>query len=102
MIAADNSGCYVSGHDITLYIGIEGTVECLEGKIFSRIPKILTDRAKSFLKRQYKLFGFNYSAALIRAATGACMVWKPGITALGTTGQIRGCNLLMSPPLITL
>jgi len=43
-----------------------------------------------FWKRTKLFFDINYSAALICAATGACMVWKPGITALGTTGQIRG------------
>jgi len=63
---------------------------------------MFTGRVKSLFRKQSKLFGFNYSAALIRTATGACMVWKPGITALGTTGQIRGCNLLVSAPLIPL
>jgi len=102
MITADHKGCFVSGHDITLYIGNEGTVESFEGTIFSRIPKTFNGRVKNLFRKPSKLFGFNYRAALIRTATGACMVWKPGFTALGTTGEIRACNFLMRPPLIPL
>ncbi len=49
-----------------------------------------------------ELFGFNNSAAFVDAATGASMVWKPGITALGTARQVRARNFLMSPSFITL
>jgi len=51
---------------------------------------VIASSKKDVFWERAKLFDFNYSAALICAATGACMVWKPGITALGTTGQIRG------------
>jgi len=58
---------------------------------FSKILKMISNRVKrTFFGNEQKLFDINYSAALICAATGAYMVWKPGITALGTTGQIRG------------
>jgi hypothetical protein len=63
---------------------------------------MLAGLVKKNFRKPSKLFDFNYSAAFIRAATGACMMWKLGITALGTTGQIRACNLLVSPPLIPL
>jgi hypothetical protein len=48
-----------------------------------------------------ELFGFNYGTAFVSAATGASMVWKPGITALGTARQVRARNFLMSPSFIT-
>jgi len=54
----------------------------------------------TFFEKHTKLFDINHSATLICAATGACMVWKPGFTALGTTGQSRGRDLLMSPPFV--
>ena len=49
-----------------------------------------------------ELFGLNNSAAFVSATTGASMVWKPGITALGTVRQVRANNFLMSPSFITL
>jgi hypothetical protein len=66
-----------------------GTI--LKAKIFSKVSKNADESSKKDvgLKRS-KLFDIDYRAALIRTATGAYMVWKPGITALGAIGQIRG------------
>jgi hypothetical protein len=49
-----------------------------------------------------KLFGFNNSSAFVSATTGASMVWKPGIAALGTARQVRTRNFLIRPSFIPL
>jgi hypothetical protein len=51
----------------------------------------------TFLLSDYLFFGFDNRAALVGAAAGADMVLLFCLSALGTGGEIRSCDLLVRP-----